>query len=55
MAPLGTPVVPPVYCNTATSSIDSAGGVNGRRAPSARTAGSMRAPSICQAGTIFLI
>ncbi|MNT73283.1 hypothetical protein D3C72_2119710 [compost metagenome] len=55
IAPLGTPVVPPVYCSTAISSIVSVGGVNGRLAPAAKTLGSVCAPSMFQAGTIFLI
>ncbi|MNI26819.1 hypothetical protein D3C73_805360 [compost metagenome] len=55
IAPLGTPVVPPVYCSTATSSIVSVGGVNGKFAPVAKTFGSVCAPSMLQAGTIFLI
>lgn len=55
MAPLGTPVVPPVYCSTARSSIEMVGAVNGRPAPLASTFGSVSAPSIRQGGTIFLM
>ncbi|CFP65660.1 Uncharacterised protein [Bordetella pertussis] len=53
MAPLGTPVVPPVYCSTARSSMPSAGGVNVARAPSRKASGRRCAPSMRHGGINF--
>ena len=54
IAPLATPVVPPVYCRNAMSSRATAAARERRRgAARQRVAGTSIVPSICQAGTIF--
>ena len=54
MAPLATPVVPPVYCRKATSSCVCGTGVKGSLAPSASTVLKRVARGSSNAGTIFL-
>ncbi len=54
IAPLATPVVPPVYCRNARSSRVTSTGVNGAAWPRASAARNFTVPPMCQAGTIFL-
>ena len=53
-APLETPVVPPVYCSTATSSALISGFLNGALVPIAMAWLKRTAPGRLKAGTIFL-
>ena len=53
IAPLDTPVVPPVYCRNATSSWASGTGRYVRRAPSASASAKRTAPGSSNGGTIF--
>jgi hypothetical protein len=54
VAPLDTPVVPPVYCRKAGSSCPADDGVSFIRAPSATAALKRMASASVYAGTIFL-
>ena len=53
IAPLATPVVPPVYCRNAMSSRPTSTGFSSWRAPSAITSLNRSAPGSSYAGTIF--
>ena len=54
MAPLDTPVVPPVYCKSATSSLESSTGVKPLPCPIDNASRKLTAPGRFHSGTIFL-
>ena len=53
IAPLATPVVPPVYCRKAMSSRSTSTGLNVLAAPRAKASRNPMAPAMRQGGTIF--
>ena len=55
MAPLETPVVPPVYCRKAMSSWVSGGSTSLRRAPCASADLKLVVPGMFHAGTSFFL
>ena len=54
IAPLATPVVPPVYWRKAMSSLFTSTGAKRAERPRSSAVRSVMAPSMCHAGTIFL-
>ena len=54
IAPLDTPVVPPVYCKKAVSFIDTSAPLNSAFAPSLNASRNPEAPFILNCGTNFL-